>query len=38
VLIPKDYAGELTIAIGNKNQAGNINKPRKPRISNYKKK
>jgi hypothetical protein len=38
MLIPKDYAGELTIAIGNKNQAGNINKPGKPRISNYKKK
>jgi len=33
MLIPKDYAGELTIAIGNKNQARNINKPSKPRIS-----
>jgi hypothetical protein len=38
LLIPKDYAGELTVAIGNKNQASNINKPGKPRISNYKKK
>jgi hypothetical protein len=38
MLIPKDYAGELTIAIGNKNQAGNINKPGKPRISGYNKK
>lgn len=38
MLIPKDYAGELTVALGNKNQAGNINKPGKPRISNYKKK
>ena len=38
LLIPKDYAGELTIALGNKNQAGNINKPGKPRISGYNKK
>jgi hypothetical protein len=36
MLIPKDSAGELTIAIGNKNQASNINKPGKPRISTYK--
>jgi hypothetical protein len=36
LLIPKDYAGELTVAIGNKNQASNINKPGKPRISSYK--
>ena len=36
MLIPKDYAGELTTAIGNKNQADNINKPGKPRISSYK--
>jgi hypothetical protein len=38
MLIPKDSAGELTIAIGNKNQASNINKPGKPRISGYNKK
>jgi hypothetical protein len=38
MLIPKDYAGELTSALKSKNEGVNIGKPGKPRISSYSKK
>jgi hypothetical protein len=35
MLIPKDYAGELTSALKSKNEGVNVGKPGRARISNY---